>query len=284
LPDTFSRSLEAAFSSKGQLCVGIDPHEDILLDNGFEISASGVYEFSMKMLDQLEDTVSIVKPQVSFFERFGAEGFSTLEKVLESAKDRGLLVIADAKRGDIGSTMEAYAQAWLGKSAPFVCDALTVNPYLGVGALAPAASIASERGKGMYVLAATSNPEGVLLQSSGQVSVAEQVANEVAALNSATASSNSRFGSIGLVIGATVPLAKLGLAKINEDKTALRTTILAPGFGYQGAKLEDAKSIFGALSGDVLYSISRSALRDGILGAKMAVQQDQNTLHKALSQ
>jgi orotidine-5'-phosphate decarboxylase len=238
----------------------------------------------MKMLDQLEDTVSIVKPQVSFFERFGAEGFSTLEKVLESAKDRGLLVIADAKRGDIGSTMEAYAQAWLGKSAPFVCDALTVNPYLGVGALAPAASIASERGKGMYVLAATSNPEGVLLQSSGQVSVAEQVANEVAALNSATASSNSRFGSIGLVIGATVPLAKLGLAKINEDKTALRTTILAPGFGYQGAKLEDAKSIFGALSGDVLYSISRSALRDGILGVKMAVQQDQNTLHKALSQ
>jgi len=284
LPDTLSRSLEAAFSSKGQLCVGIDPHEDILLDNGFEISASGVYEFSMKMLDQLEDTVSIVKPQVSFFERFGAEGFSTLEKVLESAKDRGLLVIADAKRGDIGSTMEAYAQAWLGKSAPFVCDALTVNPYLGVGALAPAASIASERGKGMYVLAATSNPEGVLLQSSGQVSVAEQVANEVAALNSAIASSNSRFGSIGLVIGATVPLAKLGLAKINEDKTALRTTILAPGFGYQGAKLEDAKSIFGALSGDVLYSISRSALRDGILGVKMAVKQDQNTLHKALSQ
>ena len=284
MPDTFSRSLEAAFSSKGQLCVGIDPHEDILLDNGFEISASGVYEFSMKMLDQLEDTVSIVKPQVSFFERFGAEGFSTLEKVLESAKDRGLLVIADAKRGDIGSTMEAYAQAWLGKSAPFVCDALTVNPYLGVGALAPAASIASERGKGLYVLAATSNPEGLSLQSSGQVSVAEQVANEVAALNSATASSNSRFGAIGLVIGATVPLAKLGLAKINEDKTALRTTILAPGFGYQGAKLEDAKSIFGALSGDVLYSISRSALRDGILGVKMAVQQDQNTLHKALSQ
>ena len=284
MPDTFSRSLEAAFSSKGQLCVGIDPHEDILLDNGFEVSASGVYEFSMKMLDQLEDTVSIVKPQVSFFERFGAEGFSTLEKVLESAKDRGLLVIADAKRGDIGSTMEAYAQAWLGKSAPFVCDALTVNPYLGVGALAPAASIASERGKGLYVLAATSNPEGVLLQSSGQVSVAEQVANDVAALNSATASTNSRFGSIGLVIGATVPLAKLGLDKINDGKTSLRTTILAPGFGYQGARLEDAKSTFGELSGDVLFSISRSALRDGIQGVRNAVQQDQNTLHKALSQ
>ncbi len=285
MPDTFSRTLEAAFSSKGQLCVGIDPHEEILIDNGYEVSASGVYEFSMKMLEQLEDVVSIVKPQVSFFERFGSEGFATLEKVLDSAKDRGFLVIADAKRGDIGSTMEAYAQAWLGKAAPFVCDALTVNPYLGVGALAPAASLASDRGKGLFVLAATSNPEGALLQSSTQqVTVAAQVANEVSALNSATATTNSRFGSLGLVIGATVSLSKFGLSTINERKSSLRTTILAPGFGYQGARLEDAKSIFGVLSGDVLYSISRSALRDGIHGVKTAVQQDQNTLHKALSE
>ena len=285
MPDTFSRSLEAAFSSKGQLCVGIDPHEEILLENGFEVSATGVYEFSMKMLDQLEDVVSIVKPQVSFYERFGSEGFATLEKVLDSAKERGLLVIADAKRGDIGSTMEAYAQAWLGKSAPFACDALTVNPYLGVGALAPAASLASERGKGLFVLAATSNPEGASLQlSMQQESVAAQVANEVANLNSTTATSNSKFGSLGLVIGATVSLSKYGLSSLNEGKTSLRTTILAPGFGFQGARLEDAKSIFGQLSGDVLYSISRSVLRDGLHGVKMAVQQDQNTLHKALSE
>lgn len=285
MPDTFSRSLEAAFSTKGQLCVGIDPHEETLIDNGFEVSATGVYEFSMKILEQLEDVVSIVKPQVSFFERYGSEGFATLEKVLDSAKERGFLVIADAKRGDIGSTMEAYAQAWLGKAAPFVCDALTVNPYLGVGALAPAASLASERGKGLFVLAATSNPEGAFLQSSmQQVTVSAQVANEVSALNSTTATTNSRFGSIGLVIGATVSLSKFGLSTINEGKSSLRTTILAPGFGYQGARLEDAKSIFGVLSGDVLYSISRSALRNGIHGVKTAVQQDQNTLHKALSE
>jgi orotidine-5'-phosphate decarboxylase len=285
LPDTFSRSLEVAFSSKGQLCVGIDPHEETLNENGFEVSATGVYEFSMKMLEQLEDVVSIIKPQVSFFERFGSEGFATLEKVLDSAKERGFLVISDAKRGDIGSTMEAYAQAWLGKAAPFVCDALTVNPYLGVGALAPAASLASERGKGLFVLAATSNPEGASLQSSmQQESVAAQVARDVSALNSATATTNSRFGSIGLVIGATVTLSKFGLSTINEGKSSLRTTILAPGFGYQGAGLEDAKAIFGELSGDVLYSISRSALRDGIHGVKTAVQQDQNTLHKALSE
>jgi orotidine-5'-phosphate decarboxylase len=181
--------------------------------------------------------------------------------------------------------MEAYAQAWLGKSAPFACDALTVNPYLGVGALAPAASLASERGKGMFVLAVTSNPEGASLQlSMQQESVAAQVANEVANLNSTTATSNSKFGSLGLVIGATVSLSKYGLSSLNEGKTSLRTTILAPGFGFQGARLEDAKSIFGELSGDVLYSISRSALRDGLHGVKITAQHDQNTLYKALSE
>ena len=285
MPDTFSRKLEAAFAAKGQLCVGIDPHEDILLENGFEVSAKGVLDFGMEMLEQLQDAVSIVKPQVSFFERFGSQGFHSLEQVLDAAKDRGFLVIADAKRGDIGSTMEAYAQAWLGKDSPFVSDALTVNPYLGVGALAPAAALASERGKGLFVLAATSNPEGLALQSFGEDStVAHLVASEVDRLNRSTATSNSRFGSNGLVIGATVSLKSLGLDAINDSSETLRTPILAPGFGFQGARLEDALSIFGRLSSDVLYSISRSALRDGIKSVGNAVRVDQNTLHKALSQ
>jgi orotidine-5'-phosphate decarboxylase len=285
LPDTFSKKLETAFESKGQLCVGIDPHEDSLIENGFEVSAKGVLDFGLAMLDQLGGAASIVKPQVSFFERFGSAGFSSLELLLDAAEAKGFLVIADAKRGDIGSTMEAYAHAWLGKSAPFTCDALTVNPYLGVGALAPAAAIASERGKGLFVLAATSNPEGVALQSStGDVAVAAQVAREVDRMNTSTATSNSKFGSNGLVIGATVSLSDLGLAGINEERESLRTPILAPGFGFQGARLEDAKSIFKALSGDVLYSISRSALRDGIRSVARVVQDDQNTLHKALSQ
>ena len=285
LPDTFSKKLETAFDSKGQLCVGIDPHEEILIENGFEVSAKGVLDFGMAMLDQLEGSVSIVKPQVSFFERFGSAGFASLEQLLDSAQAKGFLVIADAKRGDIGSTMEAYAQAWLGKDAPFTCDALTVNPYLGVGALAPAASIAAERGKGLFVLAATSNPEGLALQSStNEETVAALVAREVDRLNSSTASSNSKYGSNGLVVGATVSITELGLSQINQNRSTLRTPILAPGFGFQGARLEDAKAIFKDLSSDVLYSISRSALRDGIRGVSRAVQEDQNTLHKALSQ
>ena len=285
MPDTFSRKLESAFEAKGQLCVGIDPHEEILIENGFEVSAKGVLDFGIEMLEQLKDSVSIVKPQVSFFERFGSAGFASLETLLDAATDLGFLVIADGKRGDIGSTMEAYAQAWLGKSSPFYCDALTVNPYLGVGALSPAASIASERGKGLYVLAATSNPDGVALQSSlNGISVAAQVASEVDALNSSTATSKSRFGSNGLVIGATVSLAKMGLSSINKNRDTLRTSILAPGFGFQGARLEDAKSIFGSLSNDVLYSISRSALRDGIKGVARATLEDQTTLSQALNQ
>lgn len=285
MPDSFSKKLETAFDSKGQLCVGIDPHEDILIENGFEVSAKGVLDFGLSVLDQLYGAVSIVKPQVSFFERFGSAGFNSLEQLLDAAQSKGFLVIADAKRGDIGSTMEAYAHAWLGKSAPFTCDALTVNPYLGVGSLAPAAALASERGKGLFVLAATSNPEGVALQTStADVTVAAQVAREVDRMNKSTAISNSKFGSNGLVIGATVSLSDFGLAGLNQDRESLRTPILAPGFGFQGARLEDAKSIFKALSGDVLYSISRSALRDGIRSASRAVQDDQNTLHKALSQ
>ena len=285
MPDTLSKKLETAFDSKGQLCVGIDPHEDILIENGFEVSAKGVLDFGLAMLDQLDGAVSIVKPQVSFFERFGSAGFNSLEQLLAAAQAKRFLVIADAKRGDIGSTMEAYAHAWLGKSAPFTCDALTVNPYLGVGSLAPAAALASERGKGLFVLAATSNPEGVALQTStADVTVAAQVAREVDRMNKSTAISNSKFGSNGLVIGATVSLSDFGLAGLNQDRESLRTPILAPGFGFQGARLEDAKSIFKALSGDVLYSISRSALRDGIRSVSRAVQDDQNTLHKALSQ
>jgi orotidine-5'-phosphate decarboxylase len=285
LPDTFSKKLEAAFDSKGQLCVGIDPHEETLVENGFEVSASGVLEFGLAMLEELEDSVSIIKPQVSFFEQFGSTGFASLETLLDAAEAKGFLVIADAKRGDIGSTMEAYAQAWLGKSAPFSCDALTLSPYLGVGALAPAASMAAERGKGLFILAATSNPDGTAIQTSkNEVSVAAQVALEVDRLNRSTASSNSRFGSNGLVIGATVSLSDFGLLRVNQELETLRTPILAPGFGFQGARLEDAKTIFKDLSSDVLYSISRSALRHGIKGVGNAVQEYQNTLYKALNQ
>jgi len=286
LPDSFSKKLEIAFKTKGQLCVGIDAHENLLADNGFDISAKGLETFSYAILDQLQDEVSIIKPQVSFFERFGSEGFRALENVLREANERGFLVIADAKRGDIGSTMEAYGLAWLAKDAPFVCDALTVNPYLGVGALSSAVAFASERGKGLFVLAATSNLEGLTLQSSinNGATVASQIAREVEELNINTAISNSRFGSVGLVVGATVNLKQLGIDSLNADRESLKTSILAPGFGFQGVELSRANEIFGEVSGDVIYTVSRSALRNGIEAVASSVRQDQETLKLALAQ
>ena len=285
LPESFSKKLVAAFSTSGQLCVGIDPHEEILIENGFEVSAQGTLNFGLAMLDELEGAVAIVKPQVSFFERFGSAGFNVLEKLLQEANQRGFLVIADAKRGDIGSTMEAYGQAWLAKSAPFICDALTVNPYLGVGALTPAVTFASERGKALFVLSATSNPEGLHLQASSHegISVAKQVADEVALLNTATAATKDKFGNLGLVVGATVDLGAVGLGDINSGKVDLRTPVLAPGFGFQGAQLANAKSIFKDIAGDVIYTISRSALRGGIQSVRTSVIEDQAILQTALS-
>lgn len=286
MPETFSRLLEQAFSKSGQLCAGIDPHEEFLDDSGFSQSVEGLRHFSLSLLDELTGTVSIIKPQVSFFERFGSAGFKVLEDLCAEASSRGVLVIADAKRGDIGSTMSAYTQAWLGKAAPFIVDALTLSPFLGVGSLAPAVAISSERGKGLFVLCATSNPEGRTLQLAtvGGISTSKSIATEVSLLNQVSAQSKTRFGNIGLVIGATVNLDAYGLKDLNSDSSAIAAPILAPGFGAQGARLSDAKSIFGSNSDKVIYTISRSALRNGLHSVKSVVTADQQELAQALSQ
>jgi orotidine-5'-phosphate decarboxylase len=286
LPESFSKKLETAFSRSGQLCLGIDPHEQLLDEAGYQQSAEGLYQFSMTMLDAITGTVSIIKPQVSFYERFGSAGFKVLENLCSEASSRGLLVIADAKRGDIGSTMTAYAQAWVGKSAPFLVDALTISPYLGVGSLAETVSMASERGKGLFVLCATSNPEGESLQmaSNGGFSVARQIANEVALLNRVSAQSKTRYGTAGLVIGATVNLESYGLSELNSEATGSFAPILSPGFGHQGARLSDAKKIFGLNADKVIYTISRSALRNGLNSVKSVIEADQQELAQGLSE
>lgn len=286
MPESFSKKLETAFSRSGQLCLGIDPHEQLLDEAGYQQSAEGLYQFSMTMLDAITGTVSIIKPQVSFYERFGSAGFKVLENLCSEASSRGLLVIADAKRGDIGSTMTAYAQAWVGKSAPFLVDALTISPYLGVGSLAETVSMASERGKGLFVLCATSNPEGESLQmaSNGGFSVARQIANEVALLNRVSAQSKTRYGTAGLVIGATVNLESYGLSELNSEATGSFAPILSPGFGHQGARLSDAKKIFGLNADKVIYTISRSALRNGLNSVKSVIEADQQELAQGLSE
>jgi orotidine-5'-phosphate decarboxylase len=237
------------FKTKGQLCVGIDPSTDQLRSWGLPNSAGGVRSFSQSLLDSAQDSVGIVKFQVGFFEQFGPEGFSVLSELLTDATSRELLVIADAKRGDIGSTMSGYAQAWLSKEAPFVCDALTVSPYLGPDSFAETANVAIENDRGLFVLAATSNPEASSLQSSkrNEKTVARSV------LDFADSFSSGSLGSIGVVVGATLDDEEIGL----DFSVGLGIPVLVPGFGAQGANLSKARRILSAYADTAICNVSR---------------------------
>lgn len=272
---SFSERLRGAFNAHGQLCVGIDPHEHLLGEWGLDASAAGVREFGLRVVDACAERVGIVKPQVSFFERYGSAGFAALEEVMAAARSAGLLVIADAKRGDIGTTMDAYARAWLSPGAPLEADALTVSPYLGVGSLTDTFGFAVSHGKGIFVLAATSNPEGAALQRAvprGAGSVARAVADEVSAWN--LAATGEGLGNIGLVVGATIDRRAAGL----PDALTPPAPILAPGFGAQGARLDELATLFGADAPHVIASESRGVLGAGIDGMTRAIDQKKREL------
>jgi orotidine-5'-phosphate decarboxylase len=279
----FGERLSGAFADWGQLCVGIDPHPWLLTQWGLPDSASGVREFVLRVVAACAGRVGIVKPQVAFFERHGAAGFSAIEAVLGAARAAGLLVIADAKRGDVGSSVEAYGAAWLTPGSPLEADALTVNPYPGVGSLDPVIALARRHGKGLYLLAATSNPEGLAGQTAvvatgeqaGQ-SVAGSIVAEVIKRNEVTDSSaaGSSIGDLGVVLGATVDLAVYGIDPGRLVSTAHgvpATSILAPGFGHHGARFDQVRTRFGAAAAVTVLSVSRSILSAGPDGLAAAI-------------
>jgi orotidine-5'-phosphate decarboxylase len=264
---SFGERLEGTFESFGQLCVGIDPHSWLLSEWNLPESAAGVESFGRTVVEASAGRVGIVKPQVAFFERFGSAGFVALERVLADARAAGLLVIGDAKRGDLGTSVEAYAQAWLTPGSPLEVDALTVHAYMGVGSLDAPLRLAADTGKALFLLGATSNPEAALLQQavvatgrwSGKT-VAHAVLADVAERN--TAASRHALGSIGVVLGATLTLADFGIDITAAPHEAL-TPILAPGFGHQGAQVSDLSLLFGGYAQGVILSESRSVLEAG---------------------
>jgi len=261
---SFGARLRRALDAHGPLCVGIDPHEALLDAWGLPQTADGVRAFGLTAVEAAAGRVGMVKPQVSFFERFGSRGFAALEDVMSAARAAGLLVIADAKRGDIGTTMAGYAQAWLEPGAPLEADALTISPYLGGGSLAEAITRALPAGKGVFVLAATSNPEGAPVQQALVPAALATSQGETTALRitrdvTAYDSPEGGLGSVGLVIGATIDRAGFAL----DDDTLRAVPLLAPGFGAQGATPADLRSRFGTLAGNVLASESRSILSAG---------------------
>ena len=273
---SFGERLVKTFSSRGQLCVGMDPSIQQLKKWGLPESAAGAEQFCIQIIDNCVEEIGFLKPQVSFFEQFGSEGFAVLERVLVRASEAGFIVIADAKRGDIGTTMDGYAKAWLSAEGPFVADAVTVSPYLGAESLDASIAIASKNSKGVFILAATSNPEARALQSSvseNQRSVARNVASYAAGFN------KEPMGSVGLVIGAQANLIDMAI----ETKKLIHTPILTPGFGAQGAKLSSARSIFGELADVTIFSVSRSVAGESPVGLRNRVQSAKAELRIGLS-
>ncbi|MGC5075941.1 orotidine-5'-phosphate decarboxylase [Agrococcus sp. DT81.2] len=264
---TFLVRLTASVAAHGPLCVGIDPHPSLLEAWGARGSAAAQAErLGRDVVAAAAGRVAVVKPQVALFEALGSAGVAALERVLADARAAGLVVIADAKRGDIGSTNLGYAAAWLAPGSPLEADALTVSPYLGVGALDPLFEAAERAGKGLFVLAATSNPEAAAVQLArvpdGRT-IAAAVAAAVAERNAVTGAGH------GLVIGATVDRAAFGLAAPGLSRDA-STPVLAPGFGAQGARLADLRSLFPE-DRLVLASASRSILQPGPDGVAAAI-------------
>jgi orotidine-5'-phosphate decarboxylase len=261
-PQPFGARLRRAMDERGPLCVGIDPHSSLLADWGFGDDIAGLERFSRTVVDALADRVAVLKPQSAFFERFGARGIAVLEKTVQEARAAGALVVMDAKRGDIGSTMSAYAETFLRKDAPLFADALTVSPYLGYGSLRPAVDLARESGCGLFVLALTSNPQGAEIQqavrSDGR-SVAATVLAHLAAENAAENTDAPGLGSFGAVVGAT--LGELGERSSYDFR--INGPLLAPGIGAQGATPRDLPGVFGRAVRNVVPSVSRGVLRAG---------------------
>jgi orotidine-5'-phosphate decarboxylase len=250
---SFGARLVAAVGKLGTLCVGIDPHGPLLRSWGLADDAEGLARFADVCLEALAGQVAVVKPQSAFFERHGARGIAVLERLLAAFAPTSTLTLLDVKRGDIGSTMQGYADAYLAEGAPLGADAVTLSPYLGFGSLGPALDTAAAADRGVFVLARTSNADGVPVQlavAEGRT-VAQSMADAAAAHNAGA----DPLGGVGLVVGAT---AEHGL-----DLSSLNGPVLAPGLGAQGAGPADVAARFRGVAGPVLPSASRSVLAAG---------------------
>jgi orotidine-5'-phosphate decarboxylase len=252
----FGARLAEAVSRRGPLCLGIDPHPELLRAWDLPVSPEGLSAFCDICVQAYAD-FAVVKPQVAFFEAYGAAGYAVLERTIAALRDAGVLVLADAKRGDIGSTMAAYAVAWAGDS-PLAADAVTASPYLGFGSLRPLLETAAAHDRGVFVLAATSNPEGATVQHArfDDRTVAQQIVDQAAVINRTNQTINpGEPGSVGVVVGATVFQP--------PDVGALGGPVLVPGIGAQGGRPEALGALFGAAPGQLLPAVSREVLRAG---------------------
>ena len=254
--ENFGVRLQEHVRERGPLCVGIDPSRELIESWGRNDDVESLEYFSLAVLEAILDTVAVIKPQVAFFERFGSEGLRVLERVMSDARDAHVMIIADAKRGDVASTNVGYAQAWLDDASLLRSDAVTVSPYLGIDSLAPLLDQAQSSQRGVFVLAATSNAEGRIIQGAhtrDNESVEDFVLGAVRARNA----NFEALGPFGAVLGATRD-------RPSFDLTTMRGPFLVPGVGFQGASPENVARIFDRCTpGTVLPSVSRAILQAG---------------------
>ncbi|MCW2841693.1 MAG: pyrF [Aeromicrobium sp.] len=250
---SFGSRARVAMQAYGPACIGIDPHASLLEQWGLPDDIEGLDRFASICVEAFAGQVAFVKPQSAFFERFGARGVVVLERTLEDLRHTGSLVILDVKRGDIGSTAQAYADAYLDDDAPMAADAITVSPFLGFGSLQPFFDVAEKNDAGVFVLALTSNPEGPDVQhaTSGGRTVAGAVLGQLAELNAGA----TPMGAYGAVVGATIGSS--------AEDLAINGPLLVPGFGAQGGTTDDIHRLFAAVIDDVIPSTSRGVLSAG---------------------
>jgi orotidine-5'-phosphate decarboxylase len=280
----FTDELAQAVRQRGNaVCVGLDPRWEQLpwpitigreagdalgsasatlgrglLEAAARARAEAYVDFCTNVIDVVAPLVPVVKPQAAFFEELGPAGMTALAEVIRYAQERGLLVILDAKRNDIGSTAQAYARGMLGRSeSAWAADALTVSPYLGEDSLTPFVDVAKERGAGLFILVKTSNPGGGMLQDLA-VGGGRRVYNEVADLverMSAETAGESGYGLAGAVVGATYP------EQLAELRAAMpHTWFLVPGFGSQGGAAKDVAPAFDSAGLGAVINNSRNII------------------------
>jgi orotidine-5'-phosphate decarboxylase len=253
----FGARLRAAMDARGPVCAGIDPHAALLEAWGLPDDVTGLERFAMTAVEALGPEVSVLKPQSAFFERHGSAGVAVLERVVAGARELGALVVLDVKRGDIGSTAQGYADAYLDPRSPLAADAMTASPYLGFGSLEPMLATAERHGAGVFVLALTSNPEGPQVQharTTSGASVGGTILAELAARNGGV----EPWGSHGAVVGATV-----GRTPVRTEDLDINGPLLVPGVGAQGGTADSVRAVFGDAVRHVVPSSSREILGAG---------------------
>ncbi len=263
VPESFACRFAAVSRDRGPLVVGLDPSASLLVSWGLGDTADGLERFVDIALAAAAATVGIVKPQSAFYERHGWRGMRTLERLVREARSAGLLVVLDAKRGDVGSTNDAYGDVYLGPGAPLLADAVTVHPYLGVGALVSLFERAHATGSCVLVVVRSSNPEGRSLQTAVTArghSVEQALLDEIGAINERLAPGS--LGPVGAVVAPTRRVPR-GVRVPELDLAAAQAIFLAPGLGTQGATPVEVAVTFAGCPDRVMPSASRSLLQLG---------------------